>query len=133
MKHGGRKKGTPNKRTLELAERAKRLDVDPFEILLLFAKGAWKKLGYKTETRTCFTQAGIEFEEDIIKPEHRIKAAAEAAQYLFPKRKAVEITGKEGGPVEVADSRPALQALLADPTTHDAMQTLADAINPPKP
>jgi hypothetical protein len=68
------------------------LGVDPFEILLFFAKGDWKSLGYEQATRTYFTAAGIEAEEEIIKPELRMQAAKEACQYVLPKRKATEMT-----------------------------------------
>lgn len=68
------------------------LGVDPFEILLHFAKGDWKALGYEQATRTYFTAAGIEAEEEIIKPELRMHAAKEACQYVLPKRKATEMT-----------------------------------------
>lgn len=68
------------------------LGVDPFEILLYFAKGDWKSLGYAEATRTYFTAAGIEAEEEIIKPELRMHAAKEACQYVLPKRKATEMT-----------------------------------------
>lgn len=92
MRHGGRQKGTPNKATEPLIERAKALKIDPFEILLLFAKEDWKKLGYAARTKTSFTSAGIEFEEYIIDPALRLKAASEAAQYIHAKRKAIETT-----------------------------------------
>lgn len=89
-KIGGRKKGTPNKDTIPLEQKAQELDVDPFEILLYFAKGDWKSLGYKSATKTMYTNTGEPYEVEIITPEHRIKAAAESAQYLYPKRKAME-------------------------------------------
>jgi hypothetical protein len=85
-----RTKGTPNKKTQTLFDLAKKLKVDPFEILLRFASEDWKGLGYENRTTTKFTNAGIEFEEYIIEPRMRLKAAAEACQYLLPKRKAIE-------------------------------------------
>lgn len=90
-KTGGRKKGTPNVRSLELAERAKKMGVDPFTVLLSFVKADWAGLGYKSETTTSFTPQGIEIEEYVITPELRVLAAKEACQYLYPKRKALEI------------------------------------------
>jgi hypothetical protein len=93
-KTGGRKKNTPNRVTLPLMERAAALKCDPFEILCRFAMGDWKKLGYEAETRTVFAPAGIEMEEPVIKPELRMQAAKEACQYLYPKRKAIEIEDK---------------------------------------
>ncbi len=91
-KTGGRAKGTPNKPTQTLVDKAQELGCDPFEILLRFAKGDWKGLGYEKETETKFTAAGIEFDEHVIKPEMRVKAAAEACQYIHAKRKAIEQT-----------------------------------------
>lgn len=91
-KIGGRAKGTPNQPTRTLIEKAEELKVDPFEVLLLFAKEDWKALGYDSRSKTSFTSAGIEFEEFIIKPEMRVKAASEACQYIHAKRKAIENT-----------------------------------------
>ena len=82
---GGRQKGTPNKKTKELNSIAERLDVDPFEILLLFAKGDWKALGYSKEFE--LTGFGRKY---TLEPSVRAKCAAEACNYLFPKRKAIE-------------------------------------------
>ena len=94
-KFGGRKKGTPNKSIDPLKERAEKLKIDPFEILLLFANGDWESLGYPAAT---FVKEGSTFvnEELYIKPETRARAAAEACQYLHPKLKAIEHTGKDG-------------------------------------
>lgn len=93
-KFGGRQKGTVNKQTKTLQETAERLGCDPFEILCRFALGDWKGLGYKSEHTLTPTQKGEVVERPIITPEIRHKAAAEAAQYLHPKRKAVEHTGE---------------------------------------
>ncbi len=89
----GRKKGTPNQDARTLQEKARALKVDPFEILLLFAKGDWKRLGYDSKSTTKFTAAGIEFEEDVIQPAMRMKAASDACQYLYSKRKPIEDSG----------------------------------------
>ncbi len=77
-KSGGRKPGSPNRIKRELIEKAEELGVDPFEVLLMIAKGDCEGLGIKT--------GGISLSE-------RLKAAAEAAQYLFPKLRGVEHTG----------------------------------------
>ncbi len=77
QKSGGRKAGTPNKKTQSLEDKAREMEVDPFEILLRVAKGDWRGLGYK---------------ENVISLETRLKAASEACTYLFPKRKAIQIT-----------------------------------------
>lgn len=72
----GRRKGSPNKKTLALMEKAQALGIDPFEILLLFAKGDCVALGYPPGS---------------IDPVSRLKAASDACQYLYPKRKAIQL------------------------------------------
>lgn len=80
-RHGGRQKGTPNKKTVHLRIRARELGVDPFEIVLLYAKGDYKTLGYK---------------KGEISPALRAQMAAEALEYLESKRKAVEHSIDDG-------------------------------------
>jgi len=88
----GRGIATQNRITLELREKAKELDCDPFEILIYFAKGDWKALGYDEPVVSKWTNAGIEYEEHVIQPAMRLKAASDAAQYIYPKRKAIDVT-----------------------------------------
>lgn len=92
-KFGGRKKGTRNKNNAPLFEKAKELKIDPFEVLLHFAKGDWKALGYESETITVYSKDVVN-EEYTIQPIVRQRAAAEACQYLYPKLKAIEHTGE---------------------------------------
>lgn len=89
-----RPKGSKNKSDMGLAEKAAALGCDPFEILCRFALGDWQGLGYKSEHTLTPTQKGEVIEKPIITPEIRHKAAAEAAQYLHPKRKAIEHSGE---------------------------------------
>lgn len=96
---GGRSKGTPNKRTLELKELAEKLGVDPFEILLLFAKGDYAALGYD-EFEEKMGAAGIPVSIRTIEPELREKAAKDACEYLYPKRKAIEVTKLPHDPLD---------------------------------
>ena len=93
---GGRKKGTPNKDKKKLHEKAEELGVDPFEILLLIAKGDWKGLGYVSETVSRVTKEGIEIEIGRIELRDRLNAAKEACNYIHPKRKAIEVSSDEG-------------------------------------
>lgn len=88
----GRPKGSKGILNVRVETTAHRLGVDPFEVLCLFAKGDWKALGYKEQSKISFTNAGIEFEEDIITPDHRLAAAKEAAKYLYSQRRSVEHT-----------------------------------------
>lgn len=87
----GRKKGSRNKNALPLTQKVTELGVDPFEILLMFAKGDWKGLGYASAFNTLYTSRGEPYQVDIIQPEHRLRAAQEASQYLYPKRRAIEV------------------------------------------
>jgi hypothetical protein len=89
VKKIGRPQGSPNKRTEELFYLAEKHDCNPFEILILFAKGDHEALGYeKHQTKT--TKDGGTVLELTISPELRQKSARDAAEYLYPKRKAVE-------------------------------------------
>ena len=64
----GRKKGTPNKRTEALFEKCERMGVDPFASLLEFANHP--------------------------DPMLRLAALKEICSYLYPKKKAIEVTEK---------------------------------------
>lgn len=99
---GGRAKGTPNKRTQDLLQKTEELGVDPFEILLHFAAGNWEELGYDSPTRQIVAQGGEVIDIDTIPPELRQKAAHDACPYLFPKRKAVDMSfGEDQGSITV--------------------------------
>ena len=74
----GRPHGSVNKRRQSLHDKAEQLGVEPFEILLLMAKGDWKALG----------------EVDGIPVTVRADAAAEACAYLYTKIKPQEIEYK---------------------------------------
>lgn len=91
-KTGGRAVGSVNKKTAEAQDIAEKLGVNPFEILLRFAKNDWKGLGYKSPTVTKYASNGIPYQEDVISPELRHSSAGKAAEYLYPKRKAIEQT-----------------------------------------
>lgn len=103
-KTGGRQKGTLNKRTLHVEEIAAQFNIDPFEVLMMIAAGDWKGLGFNEKVKTSFTNAGIEFEEDHVKLEHRLNAAKEAAKYLYSQKQSVAIsTGDTGIKIIVED------------------------------
>lgn len=106
-KYGGRKKGTPNKTTLPLEEKARELGVDPFEILLRFAAGDWEGLGYDAEIYHQEKPDGSVRMGYVITPNMRLTAAGEACQYIYPKRKAVELKGND-------DDSAAIQIVIKD-------------------
>ena len=67
-KTGGRRAGTPNRRTLELVERLEQLGCDPLAAVANIASDA------------------------SIAPELRLRAAGELLPYLYPRRKAVDLS-----------------------------------------
>ena len=81
---GGRAKGTPNKKTIVVQETLDRLNCDPIEGMVLIAKAAKRDKDYAL--------AGAMYKE--------------LAQYVAPKRKALEVTGANDTPLvdEISDS-----------------------------
>lgn len=85
----GRKPGTPNKDNIDLRAKCQQLGIDPFEVLLLFAANNWSALGYASET---YTVECKDYTNEVlyIQPQVRMKAAAEACNYIYAKRKQIE-------------------------------------------
>lgn len=81
---GGRQKGTLNKKVQDLHDRAKAIGVDPLDVLFMIAAGDAASLK----------------ETSPITLEQRMRAASECVQYLYAKRKATELSGPDGEPVE---------------------------------
>ena len=95
QKFGGRTKGTPNKKTSSVLEKCEQLGVDPIDVLLNFAKGDWKALGYDSPTHvTGYLPNGDPIVKERIPPELRQKSAKDASEYIHPKRKAIEMSGE---------------------------------------
>ncbi len=90
VKHKGRAPGARGKAGRQIDEMAVQMNVNPFKILLLFASGDWEALGLKSETVTVHLPGGAINEEWSIPVALRLKAASEAAAYLYPKLKSVE-------------------------------------------
>lgn len=107
----GRPKGSPNRSLLDVKMKAEELGIDPFKILLLFAAGDWKKLGYPDEkfiSNEGDKSVTYKFHVD---PAVRAKCAQEAVQYLYPKRKALEVT--DSSSVETMTPSEKLEAMRA--------------------
>ncbi len=109
-KTGGRQKGTPNKGNINAQAIADELGVDPFKILVQFAAGDWEGLGYESEVYI------VEKEDSdgnvkgmkltyVIPPELRAKCSQEACKYLYPQRKALELSneGDSGFAIVIKD------------------------------
>jgi hypothetical protein len=75
----GRKKGTPNRRTLLVEEIMGKANFEPIERLILIAEGKWKELGCKKAPPM---KLALELQ---------FYALRELAQYKHPKRKAIEV------------------------------------------
>jgi len=78
-RRGGRKKGTPNKKSQDVQAMLDKMGCNPLEGMAQIAQEALEE-GDRT-------LAGQMYKE--------------LAQYVAPKRKAVEMTGDAGGPIEV--------------------------------
>lgn len=102
----GRPKGSKNRTVQVVEDLVTKLDVDPLEVLMLFAKGDWKALGYKAESTIAYTSAGIEYEKPTISTDNRINAATSAVKYIYSQKKAIELsnqTESEGFRIIVED------------------------------
>ena len=101
----GRPKGSKNIRTFNAEELASRMDVDPLEILIHFATGNYKALGYENE---CYFKEGPSGEIKmgyVISPELRASSAEKACRYLYSQKQAVALTaGADTGiKIEIVD------------------------------
>jgi hypothetical protein len=91
-KTGGRAKGVPNKRTLEMQEKAQKYKWHPFDILMLYVNRDHDALGLP-EYQFKMVGKGEDaemMEELTISPELQVSAAKAALKYLAPELKAIE-------------------------------------------
>lgn len=77
----GRKPGGKNKRTVEIAKKAAEKGITPLEVMLEAMHSVYKESG---------APAAVPF-------------AKECAPYIHPKISNIELTGKNGGPVEYSN------------------------------
>ncbi len=109
----GRPKGALNKVNMALKDRISKFGCDPFEVLadiangklkcgVCFGKGKTRFQPAKGEDRSSLRpcQSCWESGFERISPAERCKAASELAGYLECKRKAVEHSGPDGGPMQ---------------------------------
>lgn len=95
-KTGGRPKGQPNKKTDHFFELCQKHGHDPVEFNIMLAKNDWQALGYPSRTYSIFTKSGDSYEQDYIGISDRITANNKLLDFMYPKRKAIEITNPEG-------------------------------------
>ena len=82
-RRGGRAKGVKNKGTIEVEAILRRVGCNPIEGMAMMARGL------DPETK----------QPAVISMEIRSKMHSELAQYVAPKRKAVEHSGPDGAPL----------------------------------
>ncbi len=112
-RYGGRKKGSPVRRTAEAREIAEHLGFHPIELLAHIAlKG---------------TIPNADGTETPVDTDKRLDAIKAAAPYLLPRLSAQTLSGPNDGPVEILtpEAEAGLQAILADPDLAKAAQDLA--------
>lgn len=88
VKQGGRKKGVPNRATVDLLDRLNELGVYPEDVLACVSAGS------PLECLVGLNKDTGDYVIDKVPPtmEQRINAAKELMQYKFPKRKAIDHT-----------------------------------------
>lgn len=90
------RKGIPNKDIGYIIDLCEKLKCDPVEILCHVANGDWKALGYKSPMVEKVGLGGKIIDEDRIQLDHRIDSAKKLMDFIYPKRKSIEIKDENG-------------------------------------
>jgi hypothetical protein len=106
---GGRKKGSPTKRTKLALEICEAMDFHPAAFLATIAMTGLMPNADGTTTP--------------VTPDDRLRAATALAPFVMPKLQATQVTGRDDGPVAVAALD--VTAILANPQLAAAAQELA--------
>ncbi len=85
-KTGGRVKGSLNKKTTEILELCEKHDCNPMEVLIEYCK----PVDYSRMTP----------QEALAHASQRFNAAREICKYIYPVKKAVEVSGVNGDPIK---------------------------------
>lgn len=88
---GGRQKGTPNKTTEHIFDVCERMKFDPIINLVHIATNNWEALGYTSEHIERLGFGGQVAYEDRISIKDRSNASEKLVDYMYPKRKAIEV------------------------------------------
>lgn len=95
-KTGGRVKGSLSQKTKDILEIVQRTGCEPAEVLAHFCNGDYKALGYEAEHYFSEKSDGSVKLNYVIAPEMRLHAAKELCKYLYPQRKAMEVSTEDG-------------------------------------
>lgn len=90
---GGRKPGTKNKDKFELDQICRKYKVQPFEGLMKVINNDWAGLGYDNECFHIEKPDGSVKMGYVISPQMRLDAMKEAAKYLYPQKRSIEMSG----------------------------------------
>lgn len=93
----GRPKGSKNIKSFDAELLAKKLGVDPLEILLRMAAGDWEGLGYDNECYISEKADGSTKAGYTITPQMRADAAAQACKYFYSTKQAVQVSTADSG------------------------------------
>lgn len=93
--NSGRKKGKLNAKTEHFFEICEKMNHDPVTFNVMLAQNDWQSLGYPNRTFTSFTKSGETFETDYISVNDRVSANNKLLEFMYPKRKAIEVTSGE--------------------------------------
>lgn len=96
--NAGRKTGSATKRTREIAEKAHAEGITPLEFMLRVMRSTTEH----EDPKVMIAREALAFE-----------AAKAAAPYMHPRLAAVEVTGRDGGPIEFATKDQRDAAVLA--------------------
>lgn len=105
----GRIKGSKNFRVQLLEEIVNKFSMDPLEVLMHFAAGDWKALGYDSDVYHIEKPDGDVKMGYVITPELRLQAAKEATQYLHAKKKEQVEPNNEIEVIGIEDKRKLLE------------------------
>ena len=111
-KTGGRAKGTPNRQHRNAWSVAIQAGVDPLEILLKFAAGDYKGLGYESDVYHMETPSGEVKMGFVITPNMRLTAAEKACKFLYPTKMEAEVEHTVDKSAEVNEAAERLEKLL---------------------
>lgn len=123
-KTGGRVKGSTNKKTIEVIETLAKMKCNPIEGMVKIAMDARSLLDNESLLVVKAIRELLEGKEELLEffemilkswthhsPELRAKMFSELAQYVFPKRKAVELSTDPNNPLTVE----VIQRVIVDP------------------
>lgn len=93
-KTGGRKKGTPNKRTLDLAEKFEQSNFCPVASIMALIEEQYRfRDEYLNESTS--TNRIKKISRLMMTSDELVKALSDTLPYLYPKRKAVELKNEK--------------------------------------